>query len=96
MTNRAIRIVSRNIARRRDPWFELAEMARRGEADLALLQETGEPPGEIADQFRYENDALEPSLVGRWPLVVQLSDRVVSSGSGRFLRRDGTASGKSA
>ena len=76
MTDRTIRIVSWNIAKRRDPWFELAEMARQGKADLALLQETGEPPAEIADRFRYENDALEPTLVGRWPLVVQLSDKV--------------------
>ena len=71
-----IRVVSWNVARRRDPWFELAEMARRGEADLALLQEAGNPPGEIADRFRYENDALGPTLFDRWPLVVQLSDKV--------------------
>ena len=74
--DQTIRVVSWNVARRRDPWFELAEMARRGEADLALLQEAGNPPGEIADRFRYENESLEPALLDRWPLVVQLSDRV--------------------
>ncbi|MCY3789696.1 MAG: hypothetical protein OXH63_13010 [Gemmatimonadetes bacterium] len=76
MTDSTIRVVSWNIARKRDPWFELAEMARRGEADLALLQEAGDPPQEIADKFRYENDASEPTSFDRWPLVMQLSDRV--------------------
>lgn len=75
-SDQTIRVVSWNIARRRAPWFALAEMARQGEADLALLQEAGNPPGEIADRFRYENDALEPTLLDRWPLVVRLSDRV--------------------
>ena len=71
-----IKVVSWNIAKKPDPWFELAEMARRGEADLALLQEARNPPGEIADRFRYENDALEPTTFKDWPLVVRLSDRV--------------------
>ena len=76
MTDKTIKVVSWNIAKKRDPWFELAEMACRGEVDLALLQEAGTPPDEIADRFRYENDALEPTSFDRWPLVVQLSDRV--------------------
>ena len=76
MTDKTIRVVSWNIAKRDDPWSELAEMASRGEADLALLQEAGNPPGEIADQFRYENDAPGPMTFDRWPLVVQLSDKV--------------------
>ena len=76
MTDRTIRVVSWNIAKKRDPWFELAEMARRGEADLALLQEAGDPPGEIAGRFHYENNPLEPTSFDRWPLVVQLSDKV--------------------
>lgn len=76
MTDRAIRVVSWNIDKRRDPWFELAGMASRGEADLALLQEAREPPSEIADRFRYKNDALKLMLLDRWPLVVQLSDNV--------------------
>ncbi len=74
--DQTIRVVSWNIDKRRAPWFALAEMARRGEADLALLQEAGNPPGEIAYELRYENDALEPTTFRDWPLVVQLSDRV--------------------
>ncbi len=73
---RTIKVVSWNINRQRDPWFELAEMADRGEADLALLQEAGSPPDEIADRFCCENDVLEPTLLNQWPLVVQLSDKV--------------------
>ena len=76
MTDRTIRVVSWNIDKRKKPWFELAEMARGGVADLALLQEAGDPPDEITDRFRYENDALERTTFDRWPLVVQLSDRV--------------------
>ena len=76
MTDRIIRVVSWNIAKQRDPWFELAEMTRQGEVDLALLREAGEPPSKFADRFRYENDAREPEPLDRWPLVVQLSDKV--------------------
>ncbi len=43
-----IRVVSWNIGKRMEPWRELAEMADRGEADLALLQEAGSPPGDLA------------------------------------------------
>ena len=43
MTDRIIRLVSWNIAKKRDPWFELAEMASCGEAGpLHCLQEAGE------------------------------------------------------
>ena len=34
-----IRVVSWNIAKREAPWNVLEEMARGGEADVALLQE---------------------------------------------------------
>ena len=74
--DRTIKVVSWNIAKKRQPWFELAEMACQGKADLALLQEAGKPPAEIADRFHYENDALEPTILDRWPLIVQLSDKV--------------------
>ena len=74
--DRTIKVVSWNIDGRRNPWFELAEMACQGKADLALLQEAGKPPAEIADRFRYENDVLEPTLLKQWPLIVQLSDKV--------------------
>ncbi|MDE0332083.1 MAG: hypothetical protein OXL41_09465 [Nitrospinae bacterium] len=42
-----IRVVSWNIGRHMKPWHELAEMAGRGEADVALLQEAGSPPGDL-------------------------------------------------
>ena len=42
-----IRVVSWNIAKRWQPWRELVEMARQGEADVALLQETGNPPPDL-------------------------------------------------
>ncbi len=72
-----IRIVSWNIAKRERPWRELAEMARRGEADVALVQEAGEPPGDAAQFVRYENDVFwDRQSYDRWPLVVKLSERV--------------------
>lgn len=39
-----IRVISWNINNQIDPWHWLARMKERGEADLALLQETGIPP----------------------------------------------------
>ena len=72
-----IRVVSWNIAKWTEPWRELAEMACRGEADVALLQEAGSPPGNLAHLVRYEDDIFwNRHLYDRWPLVVQLSDRV--------------------
>ena len=72
-----IRVVSWNIAKRWAPWRELAEMARRGEADVALLQETGSPPGDMVHALHYEDDIFwNRQLFDRWPLVVRLSDRV--------------------
>ena len=78
-----IRVVSWNIFKKWRPWHELVEMARRGEADLALLQEAGNPPPDLAhpvpygsDEFwRHEQYEGRP-LYDRWPLVVKLSDRV--------------------
>ena len=43
-----IRAVSWNIDKRVAPWRELAEMARHVDADVALLQEAGSPPGDLA------------------------------------------------
>ncbi len=72
-----IRLVSWNIARRIKPWHCLVEMAARGEADVALLQEAGSPPEDLKDRVRYEDDRFwEHSSHDRQPLVVQLSDRV--------------------
>ncbi len=72
-----IRVVSWNIAKRIKPWHCLAKMAERGEADVALLQEPGCPPDELRGLFYFENDIhWDRSFFDRWPLVVQLSDRV--------------------
>ena len=80
------RVVSWNIARWHEPWRQLVEMG----ADVALLQEAGNPPADVAD--RVDTGPLEhwdshgwnsdwwegrfPNLFDRWPKVVKLSDRV--------------------
>ena len=96
-----IRLVSWNIAKWKRPWCQLAEMQRRREADVALLQEAGSPPDDLAHLFRYEDEVFwEPHLYDRWPLIVQLSDRVevewfrqVPPSIGDFGERDIGASG---
>ena len=78
-----IRVVSWNIFKKWEPWRELAEMARRGEVDIALLQEAGNPPPDLAHPVPRGNEEFWKGRVheghpvcDRWPLVVQLSDRV--------------------
>ena len=72
-----IRVISWNVACRKEPWHWLAKMAKRGEADIALLQEAGSPPEGLIPPVRYENDIhWDRAFYNRWPLVVQLSDRV--------------------
>ena len=72
-----IRIVCWNIAKRAEPWCELVEMARRDQADVALVQEACDPPADVAPLVRYENDVFwGRGLFDRWPLVVRLSERV--------------------
>ena len=67
-----IKVVSWNIAKRTEPWRELAKMARNGEADVALLQEAGSPPGDLVDLISYEDDVFwNRGLYDRWPLVVR-------------------------
>ena len=81
------RVVIWNIARRHEPWRQLAEMG----ADVALLQEAGEPPEDVAsrvntgprehgDSHVWNSDWWEgrgwPDLFDRWAMVVKLSDRV--------------------
>ena len=46
-----IRVVSWNIGKREAPWRELARMASDGDADLALVQEAGSPPGDLVDRI---------------------------------------------
>ena len=78
-----IRVVSWNIAKRWQPWHELVDLARQGEADVALLQEAGSPPSDLAHPVRYGDDEFWRDrpyegrpIFDRWPLVVKLSDRV--------------------
>ena len=79
-------VVSWNIARRHEPWRQLATM----DADVALLQEATPPPPDVAgvvdtgppehwdshgwNSRRYEGRL--DRLSDRWPMVVRLSDRV--------------------
>jgi len=72
-----IRVVSWNIGRRVEPWRELAQMARRGEADVALLQEAGSPPRDLVGLLPNEDDVFwSRHLYDRWCMVVGLSERV--------------------
>ena len=78
-----IRVVSWNIFKKWPPWHVLVEMAQQGEADVALLQEAGSPPPDLAQPvpcgseefWRHEQYEGRP-IYDRWSLVVQLSDRV--------------------
>ena len=54
-----IGLVCWNIAKRWEPWRELAEMARQG-VDVALLQEAGSPPGDLVHSVRGRR-TLEPA-----------------------------------
>ena len=68
-----IKVISWNIARRQDPWSELLKM----DADVALIQEAGRPPAEVADVVEFgQGDPWLRGEFDRWPLVVRLSDRV--------------------
>ena len=72
-----IKVVSWNVGKRDQPWHELAQMARDGDADLALLQEAGSPPGDLVDCVEYVDSVFwNRQLYDRWPRVVKLSDRV--------------------
>ena len=73
-----IKVVSWNIDKRQDPWTVLIDMADKGHVDLALLQEVGSPPGDLIRHLDYRDRIFwNRHLYDRWPLVVQLSDRVV-------------------
>ena len=82
----AITAVSWNIAKRYEPWRQLLQM----DADVALLQEAGQAPPDVADKVDtgptehwdshvwnsrwYEGRFT--NLYDRWLMVVKLSDRV--------------------
>ena len=81
------RIINWNIDKRTEPWRQLVSLAH---ADVALLQEAGSIPPNMPD--RVTTGGVEhwdshvwnsrwyegrfPKLYDRWPMVVQLSDRV--------------------
>ena len=72
-----IKVVSWNIDKSTEPWRVLADMADRGDADVALLQEAGSPPGNLIRWIPYEDEVFwNRNLYDRWPLVVPLSDRI--------------------
>ena len=72
-----IRIISWNIGRRLEPWRELSQ----SDADIALLQEAGNPPKELASNVRvvtatdFANHGYD-----RWPMVLRLSDKIAVKG----------------
>ncbi len=53
-----IQLVSWNINRQTAPWHCLVKMAEQGDADVALLQETGSPPDDLVEPLRYEKPPL--------------------------------------
>lgn len=81
----AIQVVSWNVAKRHAPWRELVAM----DADVALLQEAGNYPADVADRVdtgppeswdshRWNSDWWQgrfPRLFDRWAKIVRLSDR---------------------
>lgn len=83
---RATKVVSWNIGRRHEPWRQLVDM----DADVALVQEAGSPPADVAGRVdtgpeEHWNSHLWNSdwykerperPYDRWPMVVKLSDRV--------------------
>lgn len=80
------RIVCWNIAKKHAPWRELVAM----DADVALLQEAGQVPPDVADKVdtgdreHWDSHVWNSewysgrfkNLYDRWPMVVKLSDRV--------------------
>ena len=81
-----ITVVSWNIKKSKEPWYQLLRM----NADVALLQEVGPVPTDVADRVgigpvehwdshvwnsRWYEGRFK-KLYDRWPMVVKLSDRV--------------------
>jgi len=73
-------VVSWNIAKRHEPWRELVDMG----ADVALLQEAGTPPADVADMVETGPREHWDSHVwnsewwkGRWPNLIDRWAKVV-------------------
>ena len=73
---RMVKIVSWNIAQRKEPWRVLSD----SDADIALLQEATEPPDEVAGTIKINPAPWETVGAGNnrpWrTAIVQLSDDV--------------------
>ena len=68
-----VKVVSWNIAHKREPWRVLAGM----DADIALLQEAGAPPPEVASRIEVDSAPWRTARRARWrTAVVRLSERV--------------------
>ena len=72
-----VKVVCWNIAKKKDPWHCLAKMAKRGEADVALLQEAGHVPGHLIEKLEVDDKLFwHPMGFDRLPVVVKLSNKV--------------------
>ena len=71
-----INVVNWNIGKHKEPWRELVRMAGDGGADVALVQEAGSPPGDVVDLVDDDGVFWNRHVYDRWPLIVQLSDRI--------------------
>jgi len=71
-----LKIISWNIAHRKEPWFHLLNL----DADVALLQEASQPPIEVQQKISVDNEPWETVSPGKnapWrTAVVKLSDQV--------------------
>ncbi len=71
-----IKVVSWNIAKRWEPWRQLLQM----DADIALLQEMGSVPPDVAPHIEVSGsdpwEPWDPQKYDRFPMIVRLSDRV--------------------
>ncbi len=82
----AATVVSWNVGKKHEPWRQLLRM----NADVALLQEAGQVPSDVADKVdtgpvehwdshvwnSHWYEGRFKKLFDRWPMVVKLSDRV--------------------
>ena len=71
-----VRLVSWNVDKQAAPRHCLTKMAARGDADVALLQEAGSRPDGLEGLGYDCAGHWDHPRYDRWPLVVQLSDRV--------------------
>ena len=72
-----VKVVCWNIDKRIKPWYWLEQMAKQGEADVAILQEAGHTPGNLIGTLKVDDKVFwHPLSFDRLPLVVKLSNNV--------------------